>query len=114
MQTSRAVLFIRARHVGPDERAVIEAQISAQRDAGQKLADSLRTDIVTEYIEHGGTDRLERRPIVQRMLAELGQARSIDYVITYHADRLARRTADLTAINQSIETAGARLLFAAG
>lgn len=107
--TKRAVLFIRARHAGTDEQAATEAQISAQRAAGQEAAQQLNAEIVHEYVEHGGTDRLERRPVVRQMLAELAQTRDIDYVITSGYDRLARRVSDLQDIEAGVEAAGAVL-----
>jgi DNA invertase Pin-like site-specific DNA recombinase len=108
----QAVLFIRVRHVGPDEQAAVEMQIAAQRTAGQQAAKKLNAKIVREYIERGGTDHLERRPIVRQMLAELGQARDAAYVIAYGGDRLARRGFDFIEIDDAIAAAGAELVFA--
>src|SRR5258708_27436626 len=111
-ENKQAVIFIRARHVGPDEQAATEMQIAAQREACQQAADKLNARIVREYTERGGTDRVGRRPVVQRMLAELGQARDAAYVITAIGDRLARRGVDFVAIDEALTAAGAEVLFA--
>lgn len=108
----QAVLFIRVRYVGPDEQAAGEAQIAAQRHAGNEAARKLNAHVAREYVEHGGTDRLERRPVMQQMLADLGQVGDADYVITYRADRLARRSVDFAQIEQAVEAAGAAFVFA--
>jgi len=107
-----AVVFIRARHVGYDAQAATETQITAQRELCEAAAQELNATILREYVEHGGTDRIERRPIVRQMLAELGQVGDVDYVIAYGADRLARRTADFARIEVGIAAAGAELVFA--
>lgn len=111
-KNKQAVIFIRARHIGTDDQTAIETQITAQRAECQKAANKLNVCIVREYVERSGTDRLDRRPIVRQMLAELGQARDADYVITYGGDRLARRGIDFVEIDDVISAAGAELVFA--
>jgi len=110
--TTQAIVFIRTRHVGSDAPTAIEQQITMQRVACQETARALNAVVIREYVEYGGTDRLERRPTVRQMLAELGQTRDVRYLITYGADRLARRTADFAEIEQTTSAAGVDLAFA--
>ena len=107
----QAILFIRARNDGPDGQAATDRQIQMQREAAERAARKLGVQITREYVERGGTDRLERRPIVRQMLAELRQARDAAYVLTYSGDRLARRSADFIAIDDAISASGAELVF---
>lgn len=108
----KAVIFIRARHVGDNVREAEEWQIAAQRRICQETAQQLGVAVTGEYIEHGGTGSLERRPILRQMYAELLQRRDVAYVITTSVDRLARRTADLASIQLDIQAAGAELVLA--
>lgn len=110
--TRKAIIFIRARHVGPDEKAATQMQVSRQREACQQAAQRLNAEVVHEYVELGGTDRLERRAVVRQLLAELDQTRDVDFVITYDADRLARRITDSAAITEAVTAAGAAIVFA--
>lgn len=112
--TKKVVIFIRARHVGRDETVATQMQIDRQREACQRIAQRLNTEVLEEYVELGGTDRVERRPVVRQMLAELDQTKDVAYVITYSADRLARRATDSAAIREAVMAAGAEIVYAAG
>ena len=111
-ENEQAVIFIRARHVGGNARDAEEWQIAAQRRACQEAAQQLGVAVIGEYIEHGGTGSLERRPVIRQMSAELLQRRDVAYVITTSVDRLARRTADLASIQLDIQAADAELVLA--
>jgi DNA invertase Pin-like site-specific DNA recombinase len=108
----RAVMYLRARHLGPDgtDRAIEEAQIEAQRRACTAVADQLGVALVREYAEHGGTGPIEDRPELRLMLDELTALHDVRYVIATSVDRLARRTSDLRDIRLSVEAAGAEIV----
>lgn len=111
-QQKKAIMFVRARHLGSNGRhPVYEAmQVEAQRDACQKIAERLGADVVEEYIEYGGTGKIERRPVVRQLLDRLRTDQDIDYLVVASLDRLARRRDDWAAISLELEAAHVELV----
>lgn len=110
-----AVIFLRARYQGSDGRdgAHEQQMIAHQRAACRRAAKTLDAHIIREYVEHGGTGRLDKRPVLRLMLDELRALRDADYVIVTSPDRLTRTTHDTAAVLFEIDAAGAELVTAA-
>jgi DNA invertase Pin-like site-specific DNA recombinase len=108
----KAVVFVRARRLGSNGRhpAIEAKQVEAQRDACLKIAERLGADIVEEYIEYGGTGKVERRPVVHQLLDRLRTDHGIDYLIVASLDRLARRRDDWAVISLELEAAHVELV----
>ena len=113
MTTKRAVLYLRvstelqARKGGAGSEGY---SIPAQREAGQRQADSMDAEVVGEYLDAGESARSADRPQLQDMLRRLDQFQDIDYVIVHKLDRLARNRRDDTDIVFAIRVAGAELV----
>jgi DNA invertase Pin-like site-specific DNA recombinase len=110
-----AVMLLRARHLGSDHLpspGLEDAIIDAQRRACQHVAGQLNAQLVREYVEHGRTGAMDKRPTLRLLLDELRALRDVRYVIVAKADRLARRRDDLAAIQFELEAAGAELVSA--
>lgn len=112
----RAVIFLRARHRTADgnDRAAEERLIAAQRDRCMTAAAKLGADVIREYVEHGGTGSINKRPELRLMLEELRALHDVDYVIVTSMDRLCRKVADAEAIRFELDATGAELVMAAG
>jgi DNA invertase Pin-like site-specific DNA recombinase len=110
----RAVIFLRARHLGIAGRdeAAENRSIENQRDRCLMMAAELDAEVVREYTEHGGAGRIDKRPILRLLLDELRALRDVDYVIVTSHERLARRTDDWARLDLELEAAGAELLIA--
>lgn len=112
----RAVIFVRARDIGPGgqrDRHIEDGMIAAQRQQCLSVADRLNVEVVREYAERGGAGKLDNRPVLQLMLDELRALRDAEYVIVTSRDRLARTTDDWARLDLELEAAGATLLIAA-
>jgi site-specific DNA recombinase len=83
--------------------------IPAQREAGQRQAESLGAVIVEEFADRGESGTSMRRPELQRMLAYANE-NQVNYVIVHKFDRLARNLADDVTITLALKTAGARVI----
>lgn len=110
-----AVVFLRARSLIADGRDhdAEERQIASQRALCHAAAEQTRAVILGEYVEYGGTGPIARRPVLRRMLGDLGTLLGVRYVLVTSLDRLARLPADAAAISEAIQAAGAHILSAA-
>jgi site-specific DNA recombinase len=85
--------------------------IPAQREAGQRKADSLDADIVREFVEPGRTaTSIDKRPTFQEMLVWVKQQKDIDYVIVYHFNRVFRNTVDAAITKRDLGKFGTRIV----
>jgi DNA invertase Pin-like site-specific DNA recombinase len=110
-----AVMFLRARYLGhADGPALERAMIERQRQECQAIADELGVQVIREYVEHGGTGAIAKRPELRLMLEELRLLKDVAYVITVDPERLARRGADRDAINFELKASGAKLATKGG
>ncbi len=109
-----AAIFIRARSLGfGDQDSWIEAaQAGYQRKVCSAAAEQLGAQPIREYIEHGGTGAIDKRPELRLMLDELRALHDARYVIVTSPDRLARKTTDWDAIRFELDAAGAELVIA--
>src|SRR5689334_18802637 len=99
---ANAVVFLRARHIttaGRDHQSE-ERDIARQRAYCQSAAERLGVTIVKEYVEYGGTGPIASRPVVRQMLSDLHSLLGVRYVLAFSLDRLARKPADLQALEQ--------------
>jgi DNA invertase Pin-like site-specific DNA recombinase len=113
-KVKRAALFLRARVLGRsgrDDQAESHL-IEGQRQACEQAAKRLQAAVVREYVEYGGTGAIERRPVMRQMLDELLALRDVDYLVTPGLDRLARSSADMAALQLTLEAAGVELVCA--
>jgi DNA invertase Pin-like site-specific DNA recombinase len=109
------VMLLRARRLGADHQrspGIEDAIIEAQRRACRHAAEQLNARLVREYVEHGGTGTIGKRPVLRLLLDELRALRDVRYVIVAKPDRLARRRYDLATIQFELEAAGAELVVA--
>jgi site-specific DNA recombinase len=84
--------------------------IPAQREACNRMAETLNADIVAEFVDAGESARTSNRVELQNMLRFLQQNIEIDYVIVHKVDRLARKREDDVMINLAIVKSGAKLV----
>src|SRR5215217_5105029 len=95
-ESKRAVIYLRVSTAdqahGAD--AAEGYSIPAQRDACERKARSLGATVVAEFADRGESARSATRPELQRMLKQLAEHKSVDYVIVHKIDRLARNRAD--------------------
>lgn len=82
--------------------------IEAQREACQRHAARLGARLVKEYVEPGKTATNMKRPMLQRMLAELSKLKPT-YVIFYDLSRVAREEGDAFWLLGEIKRSGAKL-----
>jgi DNA invertase Pin-like site-specific DNA recombinase len=110
----RAVIFMRARHLGlaGHDTAAENRSIADQRDRCLLLAAGQDVEVVREYADHGGAGRIDKRPVLRLLLDELRALHDVDYVIITSHDRLARRTDDWAHLDLELEAASAELLIA--
>lgn len=87
------------KHLGVDRQERLCREL-ATRD-GLTVLDVLVDNDVSAY-------RAKRRPAFERMF-EMVQAGQVDAVVTYHADRLYRRTTDLERLVDLVEASGAQV-----
>jgi DNA invertase Pin-like site-specific DNA recombinase len=85
--------------------------VAHQRAACEQAAEALDAEIIREYVEYGGTGRLDKRPTLRLMLDELRALRDVNYVIATGHDRLTRNVHDMTALSFEIDAAGAELVI---
>lgn len=105
---SQAVIFLRGRHGNvADQR-----QLAAERDTCYRAATHLGLVVIREYVEHGGTGQIQRRPGLRLLLEELRALRDAGYVVVTRLDHLARTQTDRRASELELEAAGARLIVA--
>jgi DNA invertase Pin-like site-specific DNA recombinase len=86
--------------------------IAWQRAACEQVAHKLGAQVLREYVEYGGTGRLDTRFVVRFMLNELPARHDATYLIVDRADRLARHARDWAMISLKIQAAGAELIIA--
>ena len=109
----RAVLYLRVStpsqvHTDYNPEGI---SIPAQREAGQRKADSLDAEIVREFVEPGRTaTSIDKRPTFQEMLAWVKQQKDIDYVIVYHFNRVFRNTVDAAITKRDLSKFGTRIV----
>ena len=108
----RAIIFARTRSVPPDAERD-RASLAAQRQRCEQIAASLGAEVSRQFLVIGGTTGPLVRQIIERMLQAVGED-GIDYLITTSADRLTRRTGELTRIKERLAAAGAELITEAG
>ncbi|MCA1672436.1 MAG: recombinase family protein, partial [Actinobacteria bacterium] len=85
--------------------------IPAQREAGQRKADSLDADIINEFVEPGRTaTSIEKRPRFQEMLVWVKEQKDIDYVIVYHFNRVFRNSVDAAITKRDLHKVGTRIV----
>lgn len=115
-EPKRAVIFLRARHLGLTGRDhdAEQRMIAEQRDRCLLMAAEQDAEVVREYVEYGGAGHLDHRPTVRLLLDELRALRDVDYVIITSYDRLAGRREDWARLDLELEAAGATLLIAPG
>ncbi len=108
---ARAVLYLRVSTKEQAERGGKSEgfSIPAQRQACERRAETLRADVVDEFVDRGESAKTAHRPELQRMLAFIAEAR-VDYVIVHKLDRLARSREDDVQINLAIKASGASLV----
>jgi hypothetical protein len=108
------VVFLRARHLTANGRnhSSEERDIASQRQLCRQAAEQIDAVIVREYVEHGGTGPIAKRPIVRQLIGDLGTLLGVRYVLVAHPDRIARRPSDALAITEAIQAAGAHLVTA--
>lgn len=110
-----AVIFLRARLRGPHgpDREQEQHMIAWQRAACERAAHKLGAQVIHEYVEYGGTGRIDTRFAVRLMLNELHARHDATYLIVDRAERLARQPHDRAMISLKIQAAGAKLIIAA-
>lgn len=109
----RAVLYLRVSTPGQvlTDYNPEGISIPAQREAGQRKADTLNADIVKEFIEPGKTaTSIDKRPRFQEMMAWLKDHKDIDYVIVYHFNRIFRNSIDAAITKRELAKRGTRVV----
>src|SRR6266511_593020 len=104
IRSKRAIIFARARSLppGPEQES---AQLEAQKQYCNQVAESLKAEVVEVYAVRGGTTD----PVTQRMVKQLldeVEVGGIDYVITQNL-----RSEEHTSELQSRENLVCRLLL---
>lgn len=109
---ANAVVFLRARVLteGGRNQASEIGHVESQRELCRAAAEQIGALIVHEYIEYGGAGPIMRRPAMRRMLGDLRTLLGVRFVLVASVDRLARMPADLVAIQEAIQAAGARVI----
>ena len=111
--TKKAFLYIRVssfKQIRPDSAEGLS--IPDQRLLGQQRAQQLGAEVVNEYVERESAKTAEKRPALQRMLADLRLRRDIDYVIVWKLDRFARNRFDDAIVGRELEELGVSLVSA--
>jgi hypothetical protein len=108
-----AVTFLRARALGlngPDHERE-QQMIAWQRAACEQAAQQLGAQVIREYVEYGGTGRIDTRFVVRLMLNELYRRHDTTYLIVDKAERLGKPMTQ-AMISLKIQAAGAELIIA--
>jgi hypothetical protein len=105
--TIQAVAYMRVNEHAAGRTA--DAQLQRQRNRCREVAQKHGLTIALEYIDMTGAVRLDRRPELNRLLAEL-PAIGATYVVIPDFGRLSREARDVIAIEQRLIGAGAELL----
>ncbi len=112
-QRKRAVLYLRVSTPGQVHTDYNPEGISipAQREAGNRKADSLGADVVREFMEPGRTaTSIDKRPTFQEMIAWVKEQKDIDYVIVYHFNRVFRNSVDAGITKRDLSKVGTRIV----
>ncbi len=108
----RAVCYVRVSTPGQTKTWTDDEGLSlnAQEDVCRRHAATLNAEVIDVYKEKGISGRKrETRPALNQMLEDLKE-HSVDYVIVYRLDRLARNTVDDVQLAEEIAAAGAQLV----
>ena len=96
-------------------RAALYARVSTvgQTEANQLLALTAHAQArgwtATEFVDHGVSGAKEKRPALDRMLAEV-RRRKVDVVVVVKLDRLARSVRQLVSLAAELEVLGVDLV----
>ncbi len=110
-QPAKAMLYLRvstSRQVRGD--GIEGLSIPEQRLACQQKAASLNAEVVMEYVERESAKTATKRPVLQRMLAEMKLRGDVDYVIVWKIDRFARNRFDEAIVGRQLEELGVQFI----
>ncbi len=105
----RAVIYVR---VSSREQAESGYSLDAQVEACRRFVQQNNWSLVGEYVDAGESAKTADRPNFQKMLRQLGDDRSIAYVVVHKIDRFARNLEDHVQIRARFKKWGVRLVSA--
>lgn len=106
---NRAVIYVR---VSSKEQAEGGYSLDAQLDVCRRLVAERGWNCLAEYVDAGESARTADRPQFQKMLADLGDDRSISFVVVHQIDRLARNLEDHVGVRALLRRRGVALVSA--
>jgi DNA invertase Pin-like site-specific DNA recombinase len=86
-----------------------EQNVEPQLHALRAYAEARGLEVAAEYVDHGVSGAKDRRPALDRLLADC-RKRQVDAVAVTKLDRLARSVRHLTALAAEIEALGVDLV----
>lgn len=105
----RAVIYLRVANA-----AGSTDQVTAQRQACQRIAHTYGATVVREYIDLGKPARLEQQTELRRLLTDLAEHQDIGYVVVWDYARLACDLATLDEIIRRVRVCGAEVATLTG
>jgi site-specific DNA recombinase len=101
------VLYAR---VSTDKQAAKDLSIPAQLQAMRDHASHQGWSVIKEFLEPGVSARTVQRPVLQSLLALVGEAETkIDVVLVHKIDRFARKVFDHSSMKELFKQHGVRL-----
>ncbi len=116
-QLKKAVLLLRvstkrqldtAIDIDPDGLSIF-----TQRELGNAKADSLKAEVIKEFVEPGYSAKtIDKRPVIRELLEYLTKHPEVGYVIVYMRSRAFRNRFDAAIIETQLNKMGVRLISA--
>jgi DNA invertase Pin-like site-specific DNA recombinase len=100
---------MRVNHAAVGDPEAVAVAVERQRELCLAFAAQRGLRVVDVYLDTGGAARVEQRPALQRLLAEL-PATHASFVIISDLARVSRQVRDLTTFEQRLSEAGVELL----